>query len=271
MPRLTSESGSFEPQWVSSVAAQFGQTMRRFSSRWSSRYAVDVIEDQRRSGDRARLAWPHARRPMLAALLEEALLEMSPGVGRVRDQDLGERPLGRSGLRVGGIRIEVIGRDPPEARVLLKCPPVAASASVAKISQGLSPATASGRSRLTEIGLRESWNRSWHEHMFVHRAGRNPGFRLRLPDSDPGWCSRLARLVLVQEGGFESSPRSSSATPPPCAAPSPCRPRCPARCAGPRGGAMPSTRIAFRPRPSFSRPSVEVTSWPQSSLTRSRR
>ena len=48
-------------------------------------------------------------------------------------------------------------------------------------------------------------------------------------------------------------------------------PSAPGSCAGPRGEAMPSTRIALRPRPSFSRPSVAETSWPQSSRTRSSR
>ena len=45
----------------------------------------------------------------------------------------------------------------------------------------------------------------------------------------------------------------------------------PGSSAGPRGGAMPSTRIAFSPRLSFSRPSVDEMSWPESSRTRSRR
>jgi hypothetical protein len=45
----------------------------------------------------------------------------------------------------------------------------------------------------------------------------------------------------------------------------------PGSLAGPPGPAMPSTRIAFRPSPSFSRPSVEVASWPQSSRARSSR
>jgi hypothetical protein len=45
----------------------------------------------------------------------------------------------------------------------------------------------------------------------------------------------------------------------------------PGSAAGPRGEAIPSTRIAFRPRPSFSRPSVEVMSCPESSFTRSSR
>jgi len=48
-------------------------------------------------------------------------------------------------------------------------------------------------------------------------------------------------------------------------------PPAPGSSAGPLGEAMPRTRIAFRPKPSFSRPSVEETSWPQSSRTRSRR
>ena len=45
----------------------------------------------------------------------------------------------------------------------------------------------------------------------------------------------------------------------------------PASLAGPCGEAMPSTRIAFRPRPSRSRPSVEPTSRPERSRTRSSR
>ena len=48
-------------------------------------------------------------------------------------------------------------------------------------------------------------------------------------------------------------------------------PLAPASVAGPLGAAMPSTRIAFRPRPSFSRPSVDETSRPVRSRTRSRR
>ena len=48
-------------------------------------------------------------------------------------------------------------------------------------------------------------------------------------------------------------------------------PPAPASVAGPRGAAMPSTRIAFSPRPSFSRPSVEETSSPVRSRTRSSR
>src|SRR5215210_4248498 len=45
----------------------------------------------------------------------------------------------------------------------------------------------------------------------------------------------------------------------------------PASVAGPPRWAMPSTRIAFSPRLSFSRPSVEPTSSPESSRTRSSR
>ena len=41
--------------------------------------------------------------------------------------------------------------------------------------------------------------------------------------------------------------------------------------AGPRGGAIPSTRIPFSPSESFSRPSVDETSSPVSSRTRSNR
>ena len=48
-------------------------------------------------------------------------------------------------------------------------------------------------------------------------------------------------------------------------------PLAPASVAGARGAAMPSTRIAFRPRPSFSRPSVDETSRPVRSRTRSSR
>ena len=48
-------------------------------------------------------------------------------------------------------------------------------------------------------------------------------------------------------------------------------PRCPARPPGRDGEAIPRTRIAFSPSPSFSRPSVEVTSCPQSSRARSSR
>ena len=48
-------------------------------------------------------------------------------------------------------------------------------------------------------------------------------------------------------------------------------PSAPGSVAGPRGAAMPSSRIAFRPSESFSRPSVEETSSPVSSRTRSKR
>ena len=48
-------------------------------------------------------------------------------------------------------------------------------------------------------------------------------------------------------------------------------PSAPASEAGPPAAEMPSTRIAFRPRLSFSRPSLELTSCPDSSRTRSRR
>ena len=48
-------------------------------------------------------------------------------------------------------------------------------------------------------------------------------------------------------------------------------PSAPASVAGPRGAAIPSTRIALRPSESFSRPSLEPTSSPLSSRTRSRR
>lgn len=48
-------------------------------------------------------------------------------------------------------------------------------------------------------------------------------------------------------------------------------PLAPASIAGPRGEAMPSTRIALRPRLSFSRPLLDTMSWPQSSRTRSSR
>jgi len=48
-------------------------------------------------------------------------------------------------------------------------------------------------------------------------------------------------------------------------------PPAPSSVAGPPRWAMPSTRIALRPSDSFSRPSVEPTSRPESSFTRSRR
>ena len=48
-------------------------------------------------------------------------------------------------------------------------------------------------------------------------------------------------------------------------------PSAPASEAGPPAEAIPSTRIAFSPRLSFSRPSLELTSSPHSSRTRSRR
>ena len=48
-------------------------------------------------------------------------------------------------------------------------------------------------------------------------------------------------------------------------------PSAPGSEAGPRGAAMPSTRIALSPSESFSRPSVEETSRPVSSRTRSKR
>ena len=48
-------------------------------------------------------------------------------------------------------------------------------------------------------------------------------------------------------------------------------PSAPASDAGPPAAEMPSTRIAFKPRLSFSRPSLELTSRPESSRTRSRR
>ena len=48
-------------------------------------------------------------------------------------------------------------------------------------------------------------------------------------------------------------------------------PSAPASEAGPPAEAMPSTRIDFSPRLSFSRPSLELTSSPDSSRTRSRR
>ena len=48
-------------------------------------------------------------------------------------------------------------------------------------------------------------------------------------------------------------------------------PSAPGSLAGPRGEAIASTRIAFRPSESFSRPSVEETSRPVSSRTRSNR
>ena len=69
--------------------------------------------------------------------------------------------------------------------------------------------------------------------------------------------------------GFESFPRNCASYSSDARGTLPAS--APGSIAGPRGEAMPSTRIAFRPRPSFSRPSVEETSWPQSSLTRSSR
>src|SRR5579884_579972 len=48
-------------------------------------------------------------------------------------------------------------------------------------------------------------------------------------------------------------------------------PSAPGSVAGPRGAAIPSTRIALSPSESFSRPSVDWTSSPVSSLTRSNR
>ncbi len=48
-------------------------------------------------------------------------------------------------------------------------------------------------------------------------------------------------------------------------------PRAPSSEAGPRAEEIPSTRIAFNPRLSFSRPSLELTSRPVNSRTRSRR
>ncbi len=62
--------------------------------------------------------------------------------------------------------------------------------------------------------------------------------------------------------GGQARPRERRGTRPPSA---------PASEAGPPAEAIPSTRIAFSPRLSFSRPSLELTSSPESSRTRSRR
>jgi hypothetical protein len=67
------------------------------------------------------------------------------------------------------------------------------------------------------------------------------------------------------------APRSQPSAPQPSAGRRTFPASVPGSAAGPCGGAIPSTRIAFSPSPSFSRPSVEERSWPVSSRTRSRR
>jgi len=77
------------------------------------------------------------------------------------------------------------------------------------------------------------------------------------PPDEPRPTTELLRA----EGGH-STPHRYLGTRPPSA---------PGSVAGPRGAAIPSTRIAFSPSESFSRPSVEETSSPVSSRTRSNR
>ena len=81
-----------------SVAAQFGQTIRRFSSRLSSCDAVDVVEDQASSAGRAtaRLTPHSSQRARLQALREEPPLERAAAVGRAARQVLRQRARHRS-------------------------------------------------------------------------------------------------------------------------------------------------------------------------------
>ena len=102
------------------------------------------------------------------------------------------------------------------------------------------------------------------------RPGAGPGHATHLDSTRPfpGWCSWQHSRFWSWQPRFESSSRSyPAALRRTFALPA----AVPGSVAGPRGGGMPSTRIALSPRPSFSRPSVEVMSWPQSSFTRSSR
>ncbi len=78
------------------------------------------------------------------------------------------------------------------------------------------------------------------------------------------WCARSGWVMVITGAPAPAPPRAldqCGTRPPPA----------PGSVAGPRGGAIPSTRIAFKPSDSFSRPSVDDTSRPVSSRTRSNR
>jgi hypothetical protein len=128
---------------------------------------VDVVEDQRH-----RLPSPELTLPaklasrLLDPLREQASLQMSTVVRRMRDEEFRERsrwPVQR--FASDGVLIEVVGRDSPESDVLLDRPVIASRGTQMKLAQCLAVRTR-GRDRRSQLRFREA-DLGWHEQMFA--------------------------------------------------------------------------------------------------------
>ena len=100
-------------------------------------------------------------------------------------------------------------------------------------------------------------------------AGARPRRRQRAAAAPTSSTSRTASATTstaaaatTRSARTERTSCRSASRPSPRSGGAPCPPRCPARRRGPAAPRCPSTRIAFSPRPSFSRPSVEKMSRP---------
>lgn len=232
---------------------------------------VDVIEDQSHPSTAPGLTLPAGlTATILVPHLKEPPLQVVARIGRVTDHHLrqGRRraPCARQAAAARSVGIEVVGGDGPTSRVSPKCSPVASGRAIAEAPQSFRPALrcADGGSQLL---LREP-NSPWHRTYVRPPGGRENLLRLRLHSPFRDGVVGKHTSFWPRKPGFKSSSRSyPSVLPRTFALPA----AVPGSVAGPRGGAIPSTRIAFNPRPSFSRPTVEVMSWPLSSLTRSSR
>jgi hypothetical protein len=98
--------------------------------------AVDVVEDHRHRLPSPELALPAKLAPrLLDPLREQASLQMSTLVRRMRDEEFGERPRWPvQRLASDGVLIEVVGRYPPKSDVLLDRPVVASRGTQMKLA-----------------------------------------------------------------------------------------------------------------------------------------
>jgi hypothetical protein len=184
-PGQARSRGRFQPQCVSSVAAQFAQTIRRFSNAATSPVLV--------------LAAQLATRLEQAAI-EQASFEVEPVIGRVLnehfvewDVQLASRP------PTTDVRVEMVGPDDPSLSPLLERPVVRAFDLIAEVSERISPHVE------FEIAARASASENGGFGGTGNTCSQGPR------TETPSFAGALSGIRKAGEHGFEPRPRAPKA------------------------------------------------------------
>lgn len=168
-------------------------------------HSVDVIEDQCHTTIPP--LFPLATQlaySFLQTLFEESMLDVTSGVGRVSNQHLSQWP-GRAIQisRCSSSRVKMIRRDLPDLiDVFSEQCVVAARGPHAEATQHLAVRLRC-RDRPTRLLLRVPRHRRTLVRVSDGTLRAHPRVKSKV---DPGWCSRLARLALVQKAGVQVLP-----------------------------------------------------------------